>query len=514
MPHRGKEVKSLGVSEVVGTIILVGVVMIGIVLVGILLLSNPAPSKVPTFDSIISNRSKTVYIYHKGGDPLYRGQYSILIDGGDQTANFTIMSPGTEPWSVGETLSNTTPNMPKHVVIVFNQGGGGGTIIGDGNFIGSVTLAMNPNAWYFNPIAGTCNWKYRKQITIDHTQVTADQSYFSVLISLTSDPDLLGHARPDGFDILFTQSDGMTQIPHEIENYTSGTGALTAWVNVPALSSTSDTVLYMYYGNLSSTTPQQTPTAVWASNNYVGVWHLKEDPSGGAPQMQDSTSGANHGTSQGSMTSADLVAAQVDGGLDFDGSNDYLSTNYVQTGVTAYTIEAWLRTATTSKLLALVQDRGSGAGKSLTLSIGGTYSGAPGSGLAGDVAYGVDSNSMYIGVNSTSTVNDNLWHHVAGTWTAPSGTAIAPAQFSLYIDGNPAATNTIQVSSTTSPLTGLSGTLIARHQAWSTYFPGQLDEVRISNSVRPEAWIKTEYNNQKSPSTFSTLGNEERWWKC
>jgi len=140
LPVTGEGSLNLAVSEVVGTIILVGVVMVGMALVGILLLSNPTPSNVPVSHFIISNASNTVYIYHKGGDPLYTGQYQILVDGGDQTGNFTIMSPGTQPWGIGETLSNTTPNMPKHIVIVFNQSGRGGTVLAVADLIGAVTI--------------------------------------------------------------------------------------------------------------------------------------------------------------------------------------------------------------------------------------------------------------------------------------------------------------------------------------------------------------------------------------
>ena len=76
MHPRGKDgLFDTGVSEVVGTIILIGVVMLGMGLVAVILLSNPLPSKVPAFDSIISNISHTIYIYHKGGDPLWKGQY-------------------------------------------------------------------------------------------------------------------------------------------------------------------------------------------------------------------------------------------------------------------------------------------------------------------------------------------------------------------------------------------------------------------------------------------------------
>jgi hypothetical protein len=41
------------------------------------------------------------------------------------------------------------------------------------------------------------------------------------------------------------------------------------------------------------------------------------------------------------------------------------------------------------------------------------------------------------------------------------------------------------------------------------YFDGIIDEVRVSNVVRSDCWIKTGYSNQNNPSTFYTVGNEE-----
>src|ERR1700693_6215409 len=84
-------------------------------------------------------------------------------------------------------------------------------------------------AWY------STGWTYRKPITIHFGQVpNTDQVNFPVLITLASDSGLTAHARSDGFDILFTSSDGSTKIAYERERYASGT--LVAWVKVPALS--------------------------------------------------------------------------------------------------------------------------------------------------------------------------------------------------------------------------------------------------------------------------------------
>lgn len=123
--------------------------------------------------------------------------------------------------------------------------------------------------WY-NP-----GWLYRKSITIDHTKVSSGgETYvnFPVLVSLASDADLAAHAQADGDDILFTLSDGRTKLNHELGSYTTATGALIAWVQVTGLSTSVDTVLYMYYGN-ATVSAQQVAAYAW-DRNYKGVYHL------------------------------------------------------------------------------------------------------------------------------------------------------------------------------------------------------------------------------------------------
>ena len=118
-----------------------------------------------------------------------------------------------------------------------------------------------------------CGWSYRRAITIDRTKVLADQTDFPVLINLPFDPSLAAHAQSTGNDIIFTLSDEQTKIPHKIESYTSTTGALVAWVKIPALSSSVNTVLYMYYGNPSA--PAQQDTMNTWSYRFKGTWNRK-----------------------------------------------------------------------------------------------------------------------------------------------------------------------------------------------------------------------------------------------
>jgi hypothetical protein len=90
-----------------------------------------------------------------------------------------------------------------------------------------------------------------------------------------------------GFDIIFKAEDDATCggtglapciLDHEIEAYDETNDLLVAWVRIPVLDYNSNTTIYLYYGNALVTTATENPTGVWDSS-YVGVWHLKEDPS-------------------------------------------------------------------------------------------------------------------------------------------------------------------------------------------------------------------------------------------
>jgi len=64
------------------------------------------------------------------------------------------------------------------------------------------------------------------------------------------------------------------------------------------------------------------------------------------------------------------------------------------------------------------------------------------------------------------------------------------------------------------PITGLVnpeliGLNIGKSQfASNSWMNGKIDEVRVTNVVRDDSWIKTEYNNIAFPSVFATVGEE------
>lgn len=350
-----------------------------------------------------------------------------------------------------------------------------------------------PSAWY------NSSWTNRKAITIDHTKVagSSDHANFPVLVSIT-DSDLLAQAQADGDDILFTAANGTTKLDHEIESYTSGTGALVAWVRIPTLDYDNNTVINMYYGN-GSASSQQNATAVWDSN-YKGTWHLSEDPSTGAPQMQESTSNNFDGTSNGTMTSGDQVAGKTNGALDFDGSNDYIGTGN-QTALnagSAFTISGWInRTANSPTGIAgVIAGKWNGTGSSgWFLEVTDSDQGA-----ANQIRFfvgGLSDTSLY---STTSTVSNSTWYYVTAVYNGSNKI--------LYMNGSSVGSEASTGTPTTTTDAFQIGYDIASG-ATNNYFAGILDEIRVSNTARSADWITTEYNNQSSPSTFYTLGTEE-----
>ena len=83
-------------------------------------------------------------------------------------------------------------------------------------------------------------------ICINSTLVTDNLTNFPIYISISSDD--IKKARPDGYDFVFVSSDAKTKYNHEIEKWDNNSGEFLAWVNITSLSSTNDTVLFLYYG--------------------------------------------------------------------------------------------------------------------------------------------------------------------------------------------------------------------------------------------------------------------------
>ncbi|MCX6665911.1 MAG: DUF2341 domain-containing protein [Euryarchaeota archaeon] len=335
------------------------------------------------------------------------------------------------------------------------------------------------------------SWQYRKHITIDHTKVAADLNNFPILITTTLDASKV---RSDGNDIIFTDVLSTLVYSHEIETYNQTTGDLIVWVNITSLSSSVDTIIYMYYGN-PTYYHLQNQEGTWDSN-YLAVWHVGE----ASGSYFDSTSYNNNGfLTDVNNNSVRGATGKIGNCIDLNGDSDFINfgnpSSLRWTG--AMTLEAWMNIdvlGTTNSIIGKTTDQ-STQGNGYNFWFNGNNN------LAGQQN---NNPGSYDYKFSNSTQGSGAWYHFVGVYPTDSSTRIK-----LYINGTEsssyggsggAITGRVDSSSCTVGYTGFGS---------GSFTNGKLDEVRISKVLRSGSWISTEYNNQNNPTTFTIMGAEE-----
>jgi len=341
----------------------------------------------------------------------------------------------------------------------------------------------NVTLWYKYSIDNSTWWNssftYRKKITINSSQVVTDLVNFPILINLT-DTNLTTKAQNDGDDIAFTNATG-TKLSHEIENYNSSTGELSAWVNVTSLSSSVDTVLYLYYGNMSCTS-QEDVAGTWDSN-FLIVQHLNESYSTANDHYKDSTTNDHDGTFVGGDGS-NSVSGIIDQALSFDGVDTALtfvdSSDFTTPSSSTRTYEAWVNLSTAP---------------SGYQNIIGDYHGP---------CFQFNENQLnyFAGLQ----IKSNVLTWTPGTWYYIVCTVNGLTATNWYRDGGSVGMETGYTQSTKDPDNFWIGA-----DENNEYFNGVIDEVRLSTKIRTLGWIQTCYNNQINSSSFYSLGTEEIW---
>jgi hypothetical protein len=327
------------------------------------------------------------------------------------------------------------------------------------------------------------DWTERSTLTIDNSGQTENLTNFPVLVTLDSGNIDYAKTQNAGQDLRFVDSDDSTELDFEIEEWNES-GTSYVWVEVPQIDGSSSTdFIYMYYGNTGASDGQDA-AGTWNAN-YVGVWHLNEDPSGGAPQIDDS-SGSNDGTMNGSMTTSDQVAGQIGGSLDFDGSNDWFNlgddSSLHMTESTSVTFSAWINTrdSSVSQNILRYDDLDNSDGDATMPRNLYLFRILDSSKL--QMTYGDDGPSLS-SISSTATLSNDTWYHVVAVRDVGADTE------SFYIDGSLDKSET-DTSTGTWETTGQYAML----GKYATFpFDGQIDEVRFSDSARSADWIKAQY---------------------
>jgi len=331
------------------------------------------------------------------------------------------------------------------------------------------------------------SWRYRQKITIDHTKVDANLSDFPVLITEANiDSKIFDHAKDAGADIRITQSDGVTELPREIELFDKVNHKMAIWVKSD-LSSISDTILYIYYGNAEASEPARDSTYglenVW-DDNFVLVQHLHEK----SGTHYDSTQYHNNGIPNGGVTQD--AQGQINGADEFDGADDYVEvSNSPSLNITdAITIEAWVKPDDVTGFIGLINRNQYGNDWLIDI-------------VNSRMRFVIDQNwstddDRY---STAGSITVGQWQYWVITWQG------LIKQLIFYKNGNQDMTYT--TASNAIPLH--EDSLVIGKRKELKFFNGLIDEVRISNIVRSPEYISTLYNNLKNPDTFYSVGSEE-----
>ncbi len=381
------------------------------------------------------------------------------------------------------------------------------TDVASGGRVGRPWAAAMVVVCLFVSASGAFAYDFRKSITIDRSKISdascgTTLTNYPMLFKVT-DPDLANTTSGgqvtdlQGDDIIFVAHDSVTcggpascALDHEIEKYVSTTGELVAWVRIPSVNTAaaaSDTVLYVYYGDSTVTSPTESPNGVWDSN-YVAVWHLKESGNGTVGEFADSTSNANHGQGGAGVAArvpTRITTGQIGNAQTFDNTDDKVQVpNSASLGITGdITVSTWIKRNVLDWAAFLTKTNlSSRYDYQFLVSVSDTL------GLWADGA------SPTV-INTTVTFTDTTkWHHLAVT---KSGTKVT-----FYIDGAIAAGGGTQ--SPASLHNNPDPVVIGYDNESNAAIGGNLDELRLSHSARSGCWIKASYNNEVWPNKAVT----------
>ena len=355
-------------------------------------------------------------------------------------------------------------------------------------------------AFSFLDSSAEAAYGYRKQITINAGKVSGSQTNFPVLVSIPANAGMktaanTGHVQnSNGYDIVFRAADGTTSLAHEVERYVAMTGEMTAWVKVPAISSSGNTIIYVYYGDSGVSSSQQNAAAVWDSS-FKGVWHLNQ---GTGVTAVDSTSNANGAVPNSGNPTAST--GQIGDALTFAKPSRLVIAAKASLDLTSattpnWTMSAWVKpTSYTGTSWPVIYSYGSyRASMGLSQATG-----------TDGLIENITNDATYLR-STTAVTLPASWNHVTVTRTATTT--------SFYLNGAADGSGTSTAVTTTGQVSGIGADANGAIEA-GEQFLGLIDEVHVSNVARSACWTKAEYNNQFAPGdigapNFYTVSSQQ-----
>ena len=315
--------------------------------------------------------------------------------------------------------------------------------------------------------------RYRRMVFVENGS-SDDLNGYQIPVDLPPDFDY-SHAAPDGYDVLFTLSDAVTEIPYWIEYWNVG-GQSRIWVkvDVPAGGST---YVYMYYGGCSPSSWTVDDVFDAVIPGLVSYWNFEE---GGGSVARD-VSGNGYDMN---LFNVEWSPGQRGRALLLHGDNNSHGIVRGFSGFPSDAITVFFRMQSSDE----------------------NYKGTP-------FSYAVDGSSdneflifnyndfrIYRGDNTYRKVDasatDGVWHYIAASWDTNGN-------YAFYLDGSATRTGTGFAEGTT---IADGGTLVIGQEQdeeggdfdSSQAFRGLIDDVAIFNRVL-------------SPEEISAMGENDMY---
>ena len=338
--------------------------------------------------------------------------------------------------------------------------------------------ATEANAWWND------NWQYRKKIILDTTLTGADikenLDEAPILLRLHTGNLNFSNVQIDGADLRFVSSDETMLLKRHIEKFDPIDELALVWVKAPRLSGASNQdFIWMYYGNEAAVGGEDAKGTY--DVNQVAVYHFGEIE--GLPQ--DQTAYDNHASE---FAAAQGLPGVIGNCVSFNGAGDRLvipaspSMDFSE----GFTFSVWIRIAQLQQdAYVLFREEGDQA-----------------------IVIGIDQTKVYCLIatgkdqvlitEKSADLSLETWHHLAIS-------AEKEGRLTVYLDGIETFWMNLP-----GPMPELASSLFLGASAGEGhFFLGDLDEVQISNTARPAAWIRAAARSQGPEGVLCSFGEEE-----
>jgi len=348
-------------------------------------------------------------------------------------------------------------------------------------FSGLMTVnATAGNVWW------NSSWNYSKELTFDNSDQSENLTNFPVMVRLTTSNFDYSKCNADGSDIRFV--DGLTELSYEFDLW-NNTGESILWVNVPQIDGESYTdSIDLYYGNENAVSGED-KEGTW-HEDYTIVYHMGE----ANLTHNDSTANELDGTPSGfnGSETTDGIVGLAD---EFDGVDDWINI----TGTDLFppmqncTQSFWFKWKGTFTQWIIVMGCGDSGWGNTSIAIN------QDDGWALCVRKNITGTSTYNGHYGDSLYAEGEWTNIVCRHDYLNN------NFSMFVNGE--HIKSVESYGLGSNV-GHTLKLGAFGNPTDDYFNGTLDEVRRSNNVQSDDWIKAEYLS--ITDNFITFGNENQ----